>query len=528
VNAAELPPAVTAAIDGWLREAGADDADAAWLLCDRHDPEARAFTFVAGDLSVRAVTYGELADRSRRMATVLQGLGVERGHRVAVLMGKRLELVVSLLAIWRLGAVHVPLFTAFAPAAIEMRLRSSRVRLVISEPSQSAKLDGMDGVSVLEAGAALDARIGACSPFGERVPVGGRGQLIELYTSGTTGSPKAVPVPVRALAAFRAYLHYGLDVAAGDVLWNAADPGWAYGLYYAVLGPLAHGRANLLLEGGFDPRMTYAVIEKFAVSNFAGAPTMYRSLLNVPAGPAPRLRRASSAGEPLTPDVTAWAAEALGTEVRDHYGQTEQGMVIVNGWHDAIHAPVRPGSMGRALPGFAPAVVDGQIALDTASSPLSWFEGYVEAPERTTERFTPDGRWYLTGDTGRADADGFFYFSARDDDVILAAGYRIGPFDVESALIAHPAVAEVAVVGAPDDLRGEIVVAHVVLADGARPGPQFETELQDLVRARYSAHAYPRRVHIVGSLPKTPSGKIQRFLLRRAEPATATEPVPEQ
>jgi acetyl-CoA synthetase len=226
--------------------------------------------------------------------------------------------------------------------------------------------------------------------------------------------------------------------------------------------------------------------------------------------------------------VTAWAAEALGTEVRDHYGQTEQGMVIVNGWHDAIRAPVRPGSMGRALPGFAPAVVDGQIALDTASSPLSWFEGYVEAPERTTERFTPDGRWYLTGDTGRADADGFFYFSARDDDVILAAGYRIGPFDVESALIAHPAVAEVAVVGAPDDLRGEIVVAHVVLADGARPGPQFETELQDLVRARYSAHAYPRRVHIVGSLPKTPSGKIQRFLLRRAEPATATEPVPEQ
>ncbi|MGH3253461.1 MAG: AMP-binding protein [Trebonia sp.] len=507
-----------ATIDGWLGEATADDADAAWLLCDRHDPGAHAFTFVRADLSARVVTYGELADRSRRMAAVLRSQGVERGHRVGVLMGKRLELIVSLLAIWRLGAVHVPLFTAFAPRAIEMRLRASRVRLVISEPSQSAKLTGMDGMSVLEAGAEVDARIDASSPLGEPVPVGGRGQLIELYTSGTTGSPKAVPVPVRALAAFRTYMHYGLDVAEDDVLWNAADPGWAYGLYYAVLGPLAHGRANLLLEGGFDPRATYAVIEKFGVSNFAGAPTMYRSLINVPAGKAARLRRASSAGEPLTPDVTAWAAEALGTEVRDHYGQTEQGMVIVNGWHDAIRAPVRPGSMGRALPGFVSGVVDGRLALDTSDSPLLWFEGYVDAPDRTAELFTPDGRWYLTGDTGRADADGFFYFAARDDDVILAAGYRIGPFDVESALIAHPAVAEVAVVGEPDELRGEVVVAHVVLAEGASPGPEFEAELQDLVRSRYSAHAYPRRVHIVGSLPKTPSGKIQRFLLRHSGP----------
>jgi acetyl-CoA synthetase len=517
MTAAELPAAVTATIDGWLREANADEADTAWLLCDRHHPDAHAFTFVGADLSARVVTYGELAGRSRQMATVLRSLGVERGHRIGVLMGKRLELVVSLLAIWRLGAVHVPLFTAFAPGAIEMRLRSSRARLVISEPSQSPKVTDISGVGVLEADAELDARIDAAPPLDERVPVGGRGQLIELYTSGTTGSPKAVPVPVRALAAFRAYLHYGLDVAEDDVLWNAADPGWAYGLYYAVLGPLAHGRANLLLEGGFDPRKTYAVIEKFGVSNFAGAPTMYRSLINVPVGQAARLRRASSAGEPLTPDVTAWAAEALGTEVRDHYGQTEQGMVIANGWHDAVRAPVRPGSMGVALPGFTPGVVGGQIALDAANSPLMWFAGYVSAPERTAERFTPDGRWYLTGDTGRADADGFYYFTARDDDVILAAGYRIGPFDVESVLITHPAVAEVAVVGAPDELRGEVVVAHVVLADGARPGPEFETELQDLVKSKYSAHAYPRRVHIVESLPKTPSGKIQRFLLRRAE-----------
>jgi acetyl-CoA synthetase len=326
-----------------------------------------------------------------------------------------------------------------------MRLRSSRVRHVISEPAQSAKLNGMDGVTVLEAGAALDASIDTAAPLDTRVAVGGRGQLVELYTSGTTGLPKGVPVPVRALAAFRCYMHYGLDAAEDDVFWNAADPGWAYGLYYAILGPLAAGRADLLLEGGFDARQTYAVIEKFGVSNFAGAPTMYRSLINVPAGETLRLRRASSAGEPLTPDVMAWAAGTLGTDVRDHYGQTEQGMVIANAWHDALRAAVKPGSMGRALPGFAAGVIDGQIALDTSHSPLMWFEGYVDAPERTAERFTADGRWYLTSDTGRVDADGDFFFTARNDDVILAAGYRIGPFDVESVLITHPAVAEVAV-----------------------------------------------------------------------------------
>ncbi|EXG82080.1 acyl-CoA synthetase/AMP-acid ligase [Cryptosporangium arvum DSM 44712] len=496
-------------MNDWLHEAATADADAAWLLCDRHDPDAVAFRVVAADLSIRSLSYGELADRSRRLATVLRSAGVEAGHRVAVLMGKRLELPVALLAIWRLGAIHVPLFTAFAPDAISARLTASGVRLAISEPGQAAKLEGVAVVSVNDE---LDARIRAAEPLRDRRPIGGGGQLVELYTSGTTGAPKAVPVPVRALAAFRSYLHYGLDVTEDDVYWNAADPGWAYGLYYAILGPLAHGRANLLVEGGFDPRRTLEVMNRCGVTNFAGAPTMYRALRGV--GTA-RLRRASSAGEPLTPDVTAWAPDALGTEVRDHYGQTEQGMVILNGWHASVRSVVESGSMGRPLPGFTATVLDGQIALDVEASPLMWFEGYVDAPERTRERFTADGRYYLTGDTGRVDENGAFYFTARDDDVILAAGYRIGPFDVESVLVTHPAVADVAVVGAPDELRGEIVVAYVVLADGESPGPTFLAQLQDLVRTRYSAHAYPRQVHVVESLPKTASGKIQRFVLRR-------------
>ncbi|NWJ75144.1 AMP-binding protein, partial [Pseudonocardia sp. ICBG1122] len=212
--------------------------------------------------------------------------------------------------------------------------------------------------------------------------------------------------------------------------------------------------------------------------------------------PTVRLRRASSAGEPLTPDVITWGKDALDVEIRDHYGQTEQGMVIVNGWHDEVRAPVRPGSMGRALPGFRAAVVDGQIALAT-DSPLMWFTGYVDAPERTAERFTTDDAWYLTADIGKVDADGYFFFTSRDDDVILAAGYRIGPVDVESVLATHPLIADVAVVGAPDEVRGQIVVAHVVLVDGVTAPDDLVTELQDMVRSRYSAHAYPRRAPAV-------------------------------
>lgn len=497
----------------WLATFGAADADAAWLLCDRHDPDAIAFTLVEADLAGRDLSFGELANRSRRMAAVLAAHGVQAGDRVAVLMGKRIELVVTLMAIWRLGAVHVPLFTAFAAPAVEMRVEASSVGVIVTEPAQRAKLDGLDGRAVLEAGPRLDAELDAAEPIAGRVAVGGDGQLVELYTSGTTGHPKAVPVPVRALAAFSSYMVFGLDVTGADVFWNAADPGWAYGLYYGVLGPLAIGGRNLLLDAGFSVETTYAVLERFGVTNFAAAPTVYRALSRATTAPTVRLRRASSAGEPLTPDVVTWGKDALDVEIRDHYGQTEQGMVIVNGWHDEVRAPVRPGSMGRALPGFRAAVVDGQIALAT-DSPLMWFTGYVDAPERTAERFTTDDAWYLTADIGKVDADGYFFFTSRDDDVILAAGYRIGPVDVESVLATHPLIADVAVVGASDEVRGQIVVAHVVLVDGATAPDELVTELQDMVRSRYSAHAYPRQVHVVDSLPRTPSGKVQRYLLR--------------
>ncbi|MGI5217222.1 AMP-binding protein [Nocardia sp. CA-290969] len=514
------------------------DACAAELLCDRHPADSVAFTVIESDLSAADLTYGELRVRSERFAEALAGLGVGPGDRVATLMSKSADLVVVLLGIWRRGAVHVPLFTAFAPPAIAFRLQASGAALVIADPDQAGKLaPGGDmpvdppwqtivaGATDLPGALRMDELPSAGAAVAP-VTVGGDGLLVQLFTSGTTGTPKGVPIPVRALASFHAYQEFALDVRPGDVFWNAADPGWAYGLYYAILGPLVSGTRSLLLHAGFSPELTWEVLRRFGVTNFAAAPTVYRALRAGSGGRPVRLRRASSAGEPLTPEVVAWSAEALGVAVRDHYGQTEHGMVICNAWHDDLNAVAPAGSMGRALPGWECAVLAddadtevpagqvGRIAIDTQHSALQWFLGYLDAPERTAQRYTADGRWYLTGDAGSRDADGFFHFSARDDDVIIMAGYRIGPFEVESVLVMHEDVAEAAVVGLPDELRGEVLEAFVVLRDGVAADAALEEQLQTLVKKKFAAHAYPRRVHFVLGLPKTPSGKIQRFLLR--------------
>lgn len=530
-------------------------ACAAELLCDRHPAGDIAFTVIEPDLSHNDITYGELREKSARFAAALRGLGVNPGDAVATLMGKSEDLLVALLGIWRRGAVDVPLFTAFAADAVALRMRASGAKLVVCDAGQRAKLmpDGdvptdASPLVIVAQGEAFGydlsfadmvAGTGAFTDTdaldGGAVAVGGDGTLVHLFTSGTTGAPKAVPVPFRSLASFAGYQEFALDVVPEDVFWNAADPGWAYGLYFAILGPLATGTRSLLLRGGFSPETTWAVMEKFGVTNFAAAPTVYRSLR---AGSAPgqghALRRASSAGEPLTPDVIAWGREALGLEVRDHYGQTEHGMVAANAWQDDLRMPVRDGSMGVSLPGWtvdvlavdadAPAAVGepGRVAIDVAASPFLWFGGYAGAPERTAERFTADGRWYLTGDAGRRDADGFIYFSSRDDDVIIMAGYRIGPFDVESVLVTHPAVMEAAVIGAPDEIRGEVLEAYVVLDDGVPATENLVAELQQLVKTKFAAHAYPRRIHFVPELPKTPSGKVQRYVLRRTRAAESS------
>lgn len=518
-------------------------ACAAELLCDRHPADAVAFTVVESDLSSTDLTYGWLREQSTRFAAALADLGVEPGDCVATLMGKSADLVVALLGIWRRGAVHVPLFTAFATPAIAFRLEASGAKVVISDENQLDKLAPGEDMpanpswQVVVAGegdgalrfADLLAQHSADDPRGAAVALGGDAPIVRLFTSGTTGTPKGVPVPIRALAAFRSYIEWGLDVREDDVFWNAADPGWAYGLYYALLGPMASGTRSILLHAGFSAPLTWQVMERFGVTNFAAAPTVYRSLRadETPVPASVTLRRASSAGEPLTPDVIAWSEAELGVTVRDQYGQTEHGMFIINAWADGLREDVVPGSMGRPLPGWSCAVLaddadeiappntPGRVAIDTQNSPLMWFTGYSDAPEKTAARFTDDGRWYITGDAGQTDEQGRFFFSSRDDDVIIMAGYRIGPFDVESVLVMHDDVVEAAVVGMPDQLRGEVLEAFVVLRSGVEGGDELEKDLQQLVKKKFAAHAYPRTVHFVPHLPKTPSGKVQRYILRQ-------------
>ncbi|PXW30289.1 UNVERIFIED_CONTAM: acetyl-CoA synthetase [Williamsia faeni] len=539
--------ATTDRVSELLAQYDGPEACAADLLCDRHPADAVAFTVVetddAGNLVTEDLTYGHLREQSSKFAAALASLGVEPGDRVASLMSKSADLVVAALGVWRRGAVYVPLFTAFASPAIAFRLTNSGAKIVISDLDQLHKLAPGDDMPadapwrVIAAGESADHELQLATliaahdtdePGSAAVAVGGDGPLVELFTSGTTGQPKGVPIPVRALASFHAYQEFGLDVRPGDVFWNAADPGWAYGLYYAILGPLASGTRSILLHAGFSPALTWKVLEQLGVTNFAAAPTVYRALrADDGAVPSITLRRASSAGEPLTPDVVGWSKEVLGVTVRDHYGQTEHGMFIVNAWHDDLLADVPAGSMGRALPGWSCAVLEehtdalaptgtvGRVAIDTTASDMLWFTGYQNAPEKTAGRYTDDGRWYITGDCGSVDENGFYTFSARDDDVIIMAGYRIGPFDVESVLVMHEAVSEAAVVGKPDELRGEVLEAYVVLRDPSAASAELEKELQQLVKTKFAAHAFPRKVHFIESLPKTPSGKVQRFLLRK-------------
>jgi acetyl-CoA synthetase len=516
-------------------------ASTAYLLCDRHDPDAVAYTLVASDLSSVDLSFGTLRHESERLASALASLGLGAGDRIATLMGKTREYLVTVMAIWRLGAVHVPLFTAFAPPAIAFRALTAGCKLIVCDPTQQPKLAASNSIPanppwrVVTTGQADHSTLVYADLLARGEPeypaavLGGYAPIIQIYTSGTTGTPKGVLVPLRAVAGFQAYAEYALDLRFDDVFWNAADPGWAYGLYFGIIAALSTGVRGILLDGGFEADKTLRVLSRFAVTNFTAAPTVYRSLRASSAVSQGRLRLrcATSAGEPLTADVNEWATKALGLAVHDHYGQTEAGMLINNHHHAALERSLKIGSMGCAAPGWhavvlkadadTPATVGelGRVAMDLTRSPLAWFDGYVNDPARSAEKFSADGRWYLTGDVGHVDGEGGFYFSARDDDVIIMAGYRIGPFEVESVLATHPAVYECAVVAAPDDLRGEVLEAFIVLRAGIGSSDELTSELQDWVKRRYAAHAYPRRIHYAGSLPKTASGKIQRATLRQ-------------
>jgi acetyl-CoA synthetase len=499
--------------------------------CDRHAGEDRiALNWIGKDGTRSKVSFAELAAQAARFANLLSAQGIGPGDRVAGLLPRTPDLLVVIMGTLRAGAVYQPLFTAFGPKAIEQRLQGSGAKLVVTDAANRPKLDDVAGpplIATLGAPAPGDldfhAEMARQSESFEPVPRTADDLFLMMFTSGTTGAPKGVGVPLKALRAIRVYMTCGIGLEPGDRFWNIADPGWAYGLYYAVIGPLLLGQTTTFQEEGFSVAGTCDVIRELGITNFAAAPTVYRLLIaggeTVSGQLKGRLRVASSAGEPLNSEVINWFRQHLDCPLKDHYGQTEMGMVMMN--HHGLAHPERAGSAGIEMPGHALAIVNesgqplppdtpGILAVDRENSPLFFFPGYWG---REGQDWV--GKWYLTGDTVERDAQGFYTFVGRSDDVITSAGYRIGPFDVESSLIEHPAVLESAVVGKPDAERGHIVKAFVVLGAGHEASDALAEDLRLYVRNRLGAHAYPREISFVPDLPKTPSGKIQRFLLRR-------------
>ena len=519
-----------AKIDATFVGSFSDGVNACIECCDRHVGSGRAaLNWIGSDGGSRSVSYEYLKEQSARFANMLKAQGVGPGDRVACLLPRVPELLVTMLGTLRAGAVYQPLFTAFGPKAIEQRLAGSEAKLIVTDAANRPKLDDVQNcptvVSISDTRETdLDFQAILEWQSSEFAPIRLRGDdlFLMLFTSGTTGAPKGVGVPLKALRAFHSYMTLGLDLRPDDRFWNIADPGWAYGLYYSAIGPLLLGNTVTFQEAGFSVEATCKIIREHNITNFAAAPTVYR-LMKAAGDEAAdalrgQLRVASSAGEPLNAEVIRWFQEELGVTLHDQYGQTEVGMVMMN--HHGIDHAVRPGSAGLATPGYHLAVLDedgaevpngspGNLAVNITRSPLFSFPGYWG---REGEDWAGD--YFLTGDTVERHEAGEFSFVGRSDDLISSAGYRIGPFDVESSLIEHPAVLESAVVGKPDAERGHIVKAFVVLSKGSVPTDELSEELRLHVRDRLGAHAYPREIAFVDALPKTPSGKVQRFLLR--------------
>lgn len=504
--------------------------------CGRHvragrgDVQALVQEDTNGD--VHSLTYAELDEQSAKLAGWFQAQGLGQGDRVACMLPRTPQLLIAVLATWRLGAVYQPLFTAFGPDAVDYRLGRADTKLVITDQANRYKFDGLSQCPpVLAVGGVTrehgndhdwQAALTHTSMNAEPPRLSPEAPFLQMFTSGTVGKPKGVAVPLSGMTAFAIYMELAIDLRDDDRFWNMADPGWAYGLYYAITAPLLLGVTTHFCEAGFSAEGALAFMKRHHITNFAAAPTAYRLMkasgLFDDAHETLELRAASSAGEPLNTEVVTWVEKSLGCPVMDHYGQTETGMTCNN--HHALGHLKHVGAMGVPMPGYRLAILDaeyhelpagepGVLAVDIKNSPAHFFQGY------TWQEKNPfvEG-YYLTGDVVIRNEDGTFQFAGRDDDIITTAGYRVGPTDVENSVMTHPAVAESAAVGQPDEIRGEVIKSYIVLRDGYEASDALADEIKQRVRERLSTHAFPRIIEFVEELPKTPSGKIQRFKLR--------------
>ena len=448
--------------------------------------------------------FGELNARAAGLAGALEARGVRRGDVVMTLVGNRAEWVLAMLACFRIGAVALPCNTQLRRADLAHRVAVAGPVLALGEERWLEQLpDGVDYMDLNEIDAILDEERPQAPPAMPADLDPGDPALI-VFTSGTTGPAQAAVHPQRYLLGQRLQAERWLGARPGELAWCTAATGWSKSARNAFIAPWLAGAAAYLHEGRFDPDERLGVCEREGINVLCQAPTEYRMLAKrTELRPVRSLRRLVSAGEPLNAGVIAAFRDELGLDIHDGYGQTETGALTGALTGDEV----RDGSMGKPLPGIELRVEDGELQLRTASCP-TFFSHYLGA-----EPFA--GEWWHTGDLVRADDDGYLWFEGRSDDVILSSGYRIGPFEVESALVSHPAVSEAAAVAAPDAERGAIVRAIVVLRSG-EPGDELARELQEHVKEQTAPYKYPRIVEFADSLPKTASGKIKRAELRAA------------
>jgi acyl-coenzyme A synthetase/AMP-(fatty) acid ligase len=462
----------------------------------------------------REWTFGEVADASARLAGTLARRGVRRGDVVMTLIGNRPEWVMTMVACLRIGAVVLPCTEQLRAKDLRLRIEVAKPAAIVADERNRAELEaaGADGIEVL---LVPDDSLFAAEPA-PAVDLTDDDPCLITFTSGTAGEPKAVLHAQRYLLGQRVQAEHWLGARAGELVWCTAASGWSKSARNVFIAPWLCGAAALLHDARFDPAERLDLVARERVGVLCMAPTEYRVIAKrATLCPLPDLRGMVAAGEALNPEVLRAWHEATGLEIRDGYGQTETGQITGT----PLDLPARPGSMGRALPGVHLAIDDGELTIDPASVP-TFFLGYLGEHARRADdgawsvRDRRDGGPWRTGDRVR-EQDGWLYFEGRNDDVIVSAGYRIGPFEVESALVAHPAVAEAAAVAAPDEERGAVVRAIVVLRDGpAAPSPQLVRELQEHVKRETAPYKYPRIVEFADELPKTASGKIKRAQLR--------------
>ena len=495
---------------------------------------------------VRDFTYTELKILTNRFANVLRGLGVGRGDTVAALAGRIPELYWGALGTLKNNSVFCPLFSAFGPEPVFQRLSRGDARVLLTTSDQfrkkifpqREKLPQLAHVLLVDADDhpepgvwSLPRLMEASSESFTIAATASEDRALLHFTSGTTGLPKGAIHVHEAVLTHYATGKFVLDFHPGDVFWCTADPGWVTGTSYGIIAPLLHGITNIVDEADFDAERWCRILASEKVTVWYTAPTAIRRLMRLGVAPLrehdlSRLRVVHSVGEPLNPEAVVWGQDALGLPIHDNWWQTETGGIMIANF-PAME--IRPGSMGRPLPGITAAIVhrseDGPASVveepdvqgDLALKPgwPSMFRGYLHDEDRYRKCFAGD--WYLTGDLARRDADGYFWFVGRADDIIKTSGHMVGPFEVESTLMEHPAVAEAGVIGKPDPLIGEMVKAFVALKPGFLPKDELRLELIGFARKRLGAAVAPKQIEFKEKLPKNKAGKIMRRLLKARE-----------